>query len=152
MPAEVMKTLSNSFLRKYGARFKQAAREEGRGETQESEGGGLGGVSLFQGLSCFRKGKSVGGSLGKGSFSPVLLPHVIGQVRYGRGRKGKHKCWKQSLERRLNISNNMTIYRYGLTKSYTLNGKDSKWTYIYIYMYIYIYIYIYVYTKNTYIR
>ena len=32
-----------------------------------------------------------------GSTSPVLLPHLIGQVRYGRGRKGKHKCWKQSL-------------------------------------------------------
>ena len=41
----------------------------------------------------------VGGSLGKvGSFSPVLLPHAIGQVRYGRGRKGKRKCWKKSLE------------------------------------------------------
>ena len=32
-----------------------------------------------------------------GSFSPVLLRHVIGQVTYGRGRKGTHKCWKQSL-------------------------------------------------------
>ena len=42
--------------------------------------------------------KRVGGSLGKvGSFSPVLLRHVIGQIRYGRGRKGKHNCWKQSL-------------------------------------------------------
>ena len=33
----------------------------------------------------FWKGKRVGGSLGSG------------QVRYGRGRQGKHKCWKQSL-------------------------------------------------------
>ena len=31
------------------------------------------------------------------SCSPLILPHVIGQVRYGRGRKGKHECWKQSL-------------------------------------------------------
>ena len=54
-------------------------------------------MSWFTG-PCFWKGKGVGGSLGKvGSFSPVLLRHVIGQVRYGRGRKGEHKCWKQSL-------------------------------------------------------
>ena len=32
-----------------------------------------------------------------GHFNPALLPHVIGQVRHGRGRKGKYKCWKQSL-------------------------------------------------------
>ena len=31
------------------------------------------------------------------TFSPVLLPHVVGQVRHAKGRKGKHKCWKQSL-------------------------------------------------------
>ena len=38
---------------------------------------------------CFRKGKRAGSSLGKvGSSSPVPLSHVIGQVRYGRGRKG----------------------------------------------------------------
>ena len=44
------------------------------------------------------RAKGWGGSLGKiGSFSAVLLRHVIGQVRYGRGRKGKHECWKQSL-------------------------------------------------------
>ena len=43
-------------------------------------------------------GKGLGVSLGKvGSFSRVLLPHVIGLVRYRRGRKGKHECWKQSL-------------------------------------------------------
>ena len=43
----------------------------------------------------------VWGSVGKvGSFSPVLLRHVIGQVRYGRGRKGKRKRWKQSLVQR----------------------------------------------------
>ena len=41
------------------------------------------------------KGQKGGGKVR--SFSPVLLPHVIGQVRYGRGRKGKHECWKQSL-------------------------------------------------------
>ena len=41
------------------------------------------------------KGRKDGGSLGKvGSFSPALLPHVIGQVGYGRGREGKHRCWK----------------------------------------------------------
>ena len=52
---------------------------------------------LLPGL-CFWKGKRVGGSLGKvGSLSPVLLRRVIGQIRYGRGRNGKHKCWKQSL-------------------------------------------------------
>ena len=45
------------------------------------------------------KGQKGGGQSGQswGSSSPVLLPHVIGQIRYGRGRKGKHKCWKQSL-------------------------------------------------------
>ena len=41
----------------------------------------------------------MGDSLGKiGLFSQVLLRHVIGQVRYWRGRKAKRKCWKQSLE------------------------------------------------------
>ena len=31
---------------------------------------------------------------------------MCAQVRYGRGRKGRHKCWKQSLELVLfNISN-----------------------------------------------
>ena len=46
------------------------------------------------------KGQMAGGSLGRvGALSPVLLPHVIGQVRYGRGRKCNHKCWTQSLGR-----------------------------------------------------
>ena len=50
--------------------------------------------------SASERAKGWGGSLGKiGSFSPGLLRHLIGQVRYGRGRKGKHKCWQQSLAR-----------------------------------------------------
>ena len=32
-----------------------------------------------------------------GHLAHVLLRHVIGPVRYRRGRKGKLKCWKQSL-------------------------------------------------------
>ena len=41
------------------------------------------------------------GSQGKiRSSSPLLLRHVIGQVRSGRGRKGKRKCWKQGPETR----------------------------------------------------
>ena len=45
----------------------------------------------------------MGGSLGKvGSFSPILLPRVIGQVRYGRGRKGN----TQELEAEPNHNNN----------------------------------------------
>ena len=48
--------------------------------------------------SASESAKGWGGSLGKvGSFSPVI-PHVVGQVRCGRGRKGKHKCCKQSLD------------------------------------------------------
>ena len=44
------------------------------------------------------RAKRVAGSLGKiGPLNPVLLRHVIGLVRYGRGRKRKYKCWKQSL-------------------------------------------------------
>ena len=40
----------------------------------------------------------MGGSLEEfRSCSKALLRHVTGQVRYRRGRKGKHKCWKQSL-------------------------------------------------------
>ena len=79
--------------------------------------------------SASERAKWVGGRLGKvGSFSPVLLPHVIGQVRYGRGRKGKYKCWKQSLA----------------------YAEPSIYIYIYIYMFIYlfvdIYIYIYIHT------
>ena len=31
-------------------------------------------------------------------ISLVLLRHAIGQIRYWRGRKGKHKCWKQNLD------------------------------------------------------
>ena len=55
-------------------------------------------VQSMTGL-CFWEGKRAGGSLGKaGSFSPVLLRHVFGQVRYGRGQKGKHNCRKQSLD------------------------------------------------------
>ena len=39
--------------------------------------------------SASERANRVRGSLGKvGSLSPVLLPHVIGQVRYGRVRKG----------------------------------------------------------------
>ena len=45
-------------------------------------------------------------------------PHVTGQVRYEKGRRGKHECWKQSLE-----SLTMCIY-------------------VYVCIYIYIYIYI----------
>ena len=42
----------------------------------------------------------MGGSLGKfQSCGPVLLRHGIGQVSYGRGRKGEHKCWNQSLDK-----------------------------------------------------
>ena len=43
------------------------------------------------------KGQKGGGAvrakLGR-SAQYLLLTHVIGQVRYRRGRKGKHKCWK----------------------------------------------------------
>ena len=39
--------------------------------------------------SASERTKEGGGSLGEArSFSTVLLPHVIGQFRYGRGRKG----------------------------------------------------------------
>ena len=48
--------------------------------------------------SASERAKTRGGTRGKiGSFSPVLLRHVIAQVGYGRGRMGKHKCLKQSL-------------------------------------------------------
>ena len=48
--------------------------------------------------SASERAKGPGGSLGKvASFSPVLFRRIIGQIRCGRGRKGKHKCWKRSL-------------------------------------------------------
>ena len=96
---------------------------------------------------CFWKGKRVGGSMGKvGSFGLILLPHVIGQVSYGRGQKGKHKCWKQSL--------GMTARIHG---AFGLPTPTKKlYIYIYNYMYVcmyvcmhicmYVYIYIYIYT------
>ena len=60
-------------------------------ELRTSESEGVAGL-------CFWKSERAGGSLGKiWSFSPVLLRHGIGQVRYGRRQKGKHQCWKQSL-------------------------------------------------------
>ena len=49
---------------------------------------------------CFasERAKGWGGCLGKiGSYCPVDLRYVIGQIRYGRGRKGKRQCWKQRL-------------------------------------------------------
>ena len=71
--------------------------------------GGMGGMGPQMGM---------GGMMGKGDAPSRALPrlhlyasasrwallgtgaHVsyVCQVRYGRGRKGKHKCWKQSLE------------------------------------------------------
>ena len=74
----------------------------------------------------FWRGNRVGGSLCRvRSISPVLLFWlVIGQARYARQWKGKHKCWKQSLDR-------VCIYIY---------------IYIYVCMY-YVYIYIYIYTR-----
>ena len=42
--------------------------------------------------SVSERAKGRGGSLVKvGSLRPVLLRHVTGRVRYGRGRKSKHK-------------------------------------------------------------
>ena len=70
----------------------------------------------------------MGGSLGKvGSFSPVLsLPHVIGQVRYGRGRKGKHKCWRQSLDHdEHNVSSTMFRIVYVLLNVATTQTFDA---------------------------
>ena len=58
-------------------------------------------IMLYKWPLLLKGQKAGGGSLGKvGSFSPVLLPHAIGQVRYWRGRKGTRKCWKQSLAAR----------------------------------------------------
>ena len=45
------------------------------------------------------KGQKSGAQSGQSRviWPRTLIPHGIRQVRYGRGRKGKHKCWKQSL-------------------------------------------------------
>ena len=81
-----------------------------------------------------------GGSLGIVRwFSPVLLRHVMGQIRYGRGRKGKHKCWKQSLDIYI------YIYIYIYTHIYIY---IYIYTHMYIYIYIYTYIYIYIYRER----
>ena len=109
--------------------------------------------------------KGGGGSPGKvGSFSLVLLSPAIGQVRHGRGRKGKNKCWKQSLalwsvflslvwlviSLLLSFSGGSTpperktlgdiIYL-----SISLSLSLSLYMYIYIYIYIHTCKYIYVY-------
>ena len=58
----------------------------------------LAGAEGAGGARTAEKGKRGGGQSGQDrSFGPALLRHAIGQVGYGRGRKGKHKCWKQSL-------------------------------------------------------
>ena len=66
---------------------------------------------------------------------------------YGRGRKGKHQCWKQSLEL-CNIQTRMrgcemsTMYIYIYIYTH-MCIYIYICTHVYIYIYIYLYIYIY---------
>ena len=112
----------------------------------------MAGVLLCRALLL--KGQRVGVSLGKvGSFSPVLSRRVIGQVRYGRGRKGTctetWKHFKSTLRQPCLLS---FCNRAALTLFFCLRG-----IHVYIYIYIcicvciHIYIYIYIYTYLLYI-
>ena len=50
---------------------------------------------------CFWKGKQAGGSLGKvgsGHLAQYYYHMLLARLKYGKGRKGRHKCWKQSLD------------------------------------------------------